>query len=82
MPVLASFEGISIEMYYNDHSPPHFHACYADKEAVVQIANLTVIVGDLPPAVLRKVQRWAIPRQAQLALQWVNARSHLPLGKL
>jgi hypothetical protein len=28
MPELARFFGIIIAMYYNDHSPPYFHAKY------------------------------------------------------
>jgi len=26
MPRISEFFGIVIAMYYNDHSPPHFHA--------------------------------------------------------
>jgi hypothetical protein len=28
MPTIAWFYGIMIQMYYNDHEPPHFHARY------------------------------------------------------
>ena len=26
MPTIAQFYGIIIQMYFNDHNPPHFHA--------------------------------------------------------
>jgi hypothetical protein len=29
MPELSRFYGIVIQMYFGDHSPPHFHALYA-----------------------------------------------------
>ncbi|MDE3075003.1 MAG: DUF4160 domain-containing protein [Chloroflexota bacterium] len=28
MPRISQFFGITIAMFYNDHSPPHFHAMY------------------------------------------------------
>jgi hypothetical protein len=28
MPTIAWFYGIMIQMFYNDHEPPHFHARY------------------------------------------------------
>jgi hypothetical protein len=28
MPTVAWFYGIVIQMYYDDHQPPHFHARY------------------------------------------------------
>jgi len=33
MPVLSSFLGIVIMMYFNDHNPPHFHAKYNEYRA-------------------------------------------------
>jgi hypothetical protein len=31
MPELSRFYGIVIQMYYDDHAPPHFHALYAGR---------------------------------------------------
>jgi hypothetical protein len=28
MPTISYFYGIAIQMFWNDHSPPHFHALY------------------------------------------------------
>ncbi len=32
MPVTSRFLGIMIAMYWDDHSPAHFHAKYGDYE--------------------------------------------------
>ena len=32
-------------MYFDDHSPPHFHAAYSGEEAVVDIEALAVLRG-------------------------------------
>lgn len=38
MPEISRFYGIRIIMYPNDHQPPHFHAIYAEDQAVIGIA--------------------------------------------
>ena len=43
MPEISRFLGIVIAMYYNDHSPPHFHARYGDSEIRVNIENGEIV---------------------------------------
>ena len=49
MPEINRFFGIVIQMYFNDHSPPHFHVRYSRDRAVVVIETLSVLRGGLPP---------------------------------
>lgn len=37
MPTISRFHGLVIEMYFNDHVPPHFHARGAGRLARVRI---------------------------------------------
>ena len=37
MPTITIFYGIVIQMFWNDHGPPHFHALYGEDEAVIAI---------------------------------------------
>jgi hypothetical protein len=39
MPELCRFYGIIIRMFWEDHSPPHFHAIYGNHEALVDIRS-------------------------------------------
>lgn len=48
MPQISRFFGIIIYMYFNDHSPPHFHAQYGDQEAIYTIETLEILRGNLP----------------------------------
>ena len=48
LPTISTFYGIVIRMFFNDHSPPHFHARYGEFEATVDIEKLAVLEGDLP----------------------------------
>jgi hypothetical protein len=53
VPEICRFFGIVVTMYYDDHSPEHFHAKYGASRVVIGLSDLTVLRGALPPA------RWA-----------------------
>jgi len=44
MPTISSFYGIIIQMYWNDHAPPHFHAIYGEYKATINIEELLMKV--------------------------------------
>jgi len=69
MPVISRFLGIIIAMYWDDHSPPHFHAKYAEYEITVNI--LTGIVEEkFPKRALRHVLEWYELHQEELIENW------------
>ena len=82
MPVVATIDGIAIWFYNDDHAPPHFHAKYAEHEALIDIKTLKIIVGSLPRSQYRKVVDWATPRKAALMLAWVTSQSDINPGKI
>ena len=59
MPTISRFYGILIQMYFGDHVPPHFHALYAEFEALIDIQTLDVIRGELPNRAMALVMEWA-----------------------
>jgi hypothetical protein len=59
MPTISVFFGIAIQMFWNDHAPPHFHALYGEDEAIVSIETLAVLRGGLPRLALALVVEWA-----------------------
>jgi len=82
MPEISRFFGIVIKMFFGDHAPPHFHAEYADDEAVIDVRNLTVIRGSLPPRALGLVVEWASQHQAELLDLWERASKNQSLYKV
>jgi len=41
MPTISRFFGIVIQMFWREHAPPHFHALYAEHEAlIVDLKNI------------------------------------------
>ena len=79
MPEICRFLGIIIAMYYNDHSPPHFHARYGEAKAEIEIQTLTVLAGKLPPRALGLVIEWASQHQEELLMDWELARQQQQL---
>lgn len=75
MPRISSFFGIVIEMYYDDHGPPHFHARHADGDAKVRIDMVQALESTLPRRHLRLVLAWAELHQQELRENWNRARA-------
>ncbi|MEJ2210450.1 MAG: DUF4160 domain-containing protein [Anaerolineae bacterium] len=48
MPRISEFYGIVIAMFYDDHSPPHFHVYYGEYMALLTIEPIEVLRGWLP----------------------------------
>lgn len=74
MPTICRFDGVEIDMYYNDHAPPHFHAFCGEDEALIEWSPPNVYRGSLPGRVLRKVLDWAALRAPELNANWALAR--------
>lgn len=66
MPTISQFFGIIIQMFWNEHAPPHFHCRYGDHEAIVNIRTLQVMEGDMPRRAINLVLDWAELHQAEL----------------
>ncbi len=66
-------------MYYNDHRPPHFHAAYAEHEALFVIDTLEILNGELPRRPRAFVVEWASLYREALRGNWERARQGLPL---
>jgi hypothetical protein len=75
MPRISSFYGIVITMYFYDHEPPHFHAQYAEHDAVIAINGGAVLVGNLPSRALKLVSEWASLHRDELEADWEQAKS-------
>ncbi|MGH9752328.1 MAG: DUF4160 domain-containing protein [Blastocatellia bacterium] len=79
MPRVSEFFGVVIYMYYNDHQPPHFHAEYAETEAIYGIETLETLRGALPRRAHAMVVEWATQHRPELREDWDLARQQMPL---
>ena len=82
MPTISIFFGITVQMYWSDHPPPHVHAYYAGFEALFAVESGAVIGGRLPAKVERLVRDWVLARQPELMENWHCGRNGLPFEKV
>ena len=73
MPVISSFYGIDIKLYFRDHFPPHFHAFYGEFSVEISIDDLTVLAGALPRRAMSLVRQWAELHREELLAEWERA---------
>jgi hypothetical protein len=59
VPIISFFFGIIINMHFDDHNPPHFHAEYQGREGVFAVADGKLLEGDLAKSnlPLNRIQR-------------------------
>jgi hypothetical protein len=82
MPEISRFFGIIVTMYYNEHSPPHFHVRYGRQKALIDIKTLTLLEGQLKPRTLGLVVEWAALHQVELMHNWNLARQQQALDNI
>ena len=72
MPLIATFYGILIRMYFqqSEHNPPHIHAYYGEYVAAVAIADQSMLDGELPPKAYALVCEWVRCNKDELMLMW------------
>lgn len=83
MPELCRLNhGISIQMCFGDHWPPHFHVILAGVRVMVAIDSLEVLRGELRRTELRTVREWGLKRQTELRRAWELAVNRQHPGKI
>ena len=54
MVKVAVIDGIKIYLYNDEHPPPHFHAVYAEHEAMIDIETLEITSSIFPPRTIAR----------------------------
>jgi Domain of unknown function (DUF4160) len=88
VPRIASFDGLVVKLYFNDHPPPHIHM-YAGRvgHPGVQMARISidtggVIDGQLASAKVATVRSWCERHRDVLRSDWRRAQLNLhPTGR-
>jgi len=73
MPVISTFFGIIVRMYYDEHNPPHVHIEYQNRLAVFDFRG-NVLKGDLQSKTATKlVREWIDINNSELHDNWNRA---------
>jgi hypothetical protein len=85
MPLISSFYGVLIYMYFMDnrqHNSPHIHAMYQGAEAVFSIETAELLDGKFPLRQTRLVQAWIELRREELIADWSLAIQGQPVERV
>jgi Domain of unknown function (DUF4160) len=82
VPTISIFFGIMIEMFWNEHAPPHFHAKYGEHQATFDIKKLELMEGFLPRRAKNLVLDWAELHQSELLSNWDLCRDNQHPNKI
>jgi len=78
---VAQLDGIKIEIFANEHPPPHFRVKYAGEAANYTISDCTQLDGDLKKW-YRNIKRWHQDNKDFLIERWNKTRpSDCPVGE-
>ena len=72
MPVLSSFYGMTIKMYFQqkEHNPPHVHVIYGEYMGAIEVKTGRMSEGDLPSRALSLAQEWVELHRSELLQIW------------
>jgi hypothetical protein len=74
MPTVIIIDGIRIEIFTDDHPPPHFHVKVGGMRAKFDIASGTLLKGSLDKRSMRKVRQWMTLNGDLLMQVWISSR--------
>ena len=82
MPVVSTFFGIIIRMFFDDHDPPHFHVEYQGQLAAFDFSG-KLIAGEIRSARARHLVRdWARLHELELRLNWKKLKALQPIRQI
>lgn len=73
MPEISRFYGIVVQMFFNEHNPPHFHVTYGDFKAVIDLQD-EVVNGFMPKRALKLIFEWMDIHKQELLENWEMCR--------
>ena len=82
MPIIATFFGIIVRMYFGDHNPPHFHVEFQGEKATFNFGG-QLLAGSISSGTARKLVRdWARRHKLELMINWKNIEEGRPLNRI
>ena len=82
MPIISTFFGIVIRMYYQEHAPPHFHAEYQGRQGTFDFDGQPMMGNLNSGTALRLIREWATAHRSQLETNWANIEGGRPLERI
>ncbi len=76
MPTIITVGNLKIQIFADDHNPPHFHVVTPEHEALIRLSDLSLMAGSLSGRDFRIALQWAQDHLKELDDEWnrLNAR--------
>lgn len=82
VPVISTFFGITIRMFFDDHGLPHFHAEFQGDQATFDFSG-RLLAGEIrSPTARRLIRKWVRLHRRELEANWDRARNLQPLSQI
>ena len=82
MPVVSTFFGIVIRMFYREHGVAHFHAEYQGQQATFTFDG-KILAGELRSrTAVRLIEEWATAHPRELLANWEKIQVGEPLERI
>ncbi|MDN7138596.1 DUF4160 domain-containing protein [Pseudidiomarina sp. 1ASP75-14] len=72
--LVTRVNGLKIEVYSNEHPPPHFHVKSPNVDASFAIANCAVLEGKVDNSDRKKIELWHRKAKPLLIAAWNSTR--------
>jgi Domain of unknown function (DUF4160) len=81
--LLEKIGGLKIEIYPNEHPPPHFHVKSNDFNISIDILTGEILKGKLENNAAKKIKYYHMLHKAKLIEAWNRLRpTNCPVGKI
>lgn len=81
--LVESIDNLKIEIYHNEHPPPHFHVKCEKFNASLAVVDCTVLKGQIGGPDLKKILFWHNQNRELLIKVWNDTRpTDCPVGKI
>ena len=82
MPVISTFFGIVIRMFYREHGLPHFHAEFQGQQATFTFDGEILAGGVQSRTAQRLIREWSLAHRVELDANWSRMKSGEPLERI
>jgi hypothetical protein len=82
VPIISTFFGIVIRMFYHDHEPAHFHAEHQGRQAKFDLRGKLIVGSIRSKTALRLIEQWAVLHRADLEANWARMKAGQTLERI
>ena len=82
MPIISTFFGIVVRMFYQEHEPGHFHAEYQGQQATFLFSG-ELLAGEIRSGTARRlIREWAAEHRGELEANWARMKAGQALTRI